>query len=301
MGHGLKRKLPQDSFSMDELNEDLLERILSWLPTSAFFRLNCVSKRWKSAANSASFKLACSRVPSRDPLFLMVSPNLNQSVVFDSAENSWKRLNHPRHLREDSNQGCMPVAASGGLVCYRKSSGNFIVCNPVTGSCSELPPLHLASDNHQSLNAVVMSSSTSNGQQSYKIVLVLGEIPNLFLKFYDSTSVCNGELVVVLLSEFLESASLRVWKFDEANRCWQQIVVMPAAMSHEWYGKKADINCVGAGDRIFICLNSPELCTYIVCDLVNNSWVELPKCCINGEVMEFMSAFSFEPRIEASV
>ncbi|XP_015972160.1 F-box only protein 13 [Arachis duranensis] len=398
---GLKRKLPQNDFSMDELNEDLLERILSWLPTSAFFRLNSVSKRWKSAANSASFKLACSQIPSRDPWFLMVAPNLKQSVVFNSAENSWKRLNYPCHLREDSDQGCMPVAASGGLVCYRKSSGNFIVCNPVTGSCSKLPPLHFASENHQSLNAVVMSSTTSNGQQSYKIVLVLGEIPNLFLKLYNSTSgcwedesalkknvddssmdcdstdanvvyflsttgtvvasnmqrspskqyssvitnkdgretvyflsssgtvvacnladksffeyprllpvfseysidiaVCNGELVVVLLSEFLESASLRVWKYDEANRCWQQIVVMPAAMSHEWYGRKVDINCVGAGDRIFVCLNSPEICTYIVCDLVTNSWVELPKCCINGEVMEFMSAFSFEPRIEASV
>ncbi|KAL1353372.1 F-box only protein 13-like isoform X1 [Arachis ipaensis] len=401
MERGLKRKLPQNNFSMDELNEDLLERILSWLPTSAFFRLNSVSKRWKSAANSASFKLACSRIPSRDPWFLMVAPNLKQSVVFNSAENSWKRLNYPCHLREDSDQGCMPVAASGGLVCYRKSSGNFIVCNPVTGSCSELPPLHFASENHQSLNAVVMSSTTSNGQQSYKIVLVLGEIPNLFLKFYNSSSgcwedesalkknvddssmdcdstdanvvyflsttgtvvasnmqrspskqyssvitnkdgwetvyflsssgtvvacnladksffeyprllpvfseysidiaVCNGELVVVLLSEFLESASLRVWKYDEANRRWQQIVVMPAAMSHEWYGRKVDINCVGAGDRIFICLNSPETCTYIVCDLVTNTWVELPKCCINGEVMEFMSAFSFEPRIEAAV
>ncbi|KAK7310168.1 hypothetical protein RJT34_07497 [Clitoria ternatea] len=29
---------------------------------------------------------------------------------------------------------------------------------------------------------------------------------------------CNGEMLVVLLSEFLESASLRVWKYDEAKR-----------------------------------------------------------------------------------
>ena len=112
---------------------------------------------------------------------------------------------------------------------------------------------------------------------------------------------CNGEMLVVLLSEFLEIATLRVWKYDEASRGWHQIAAMPAANSHEWYGKKADINCVGAGNQIFICLNSTELCTYVMCDLETNKWVELPNCCINGQVIDFMSAFSFEPRIEASV
>ncbi|XP_061368094.1 F-box only protein 13-like [Gastrolobium bilobum] len=402
MEHSLKRKSPENgfnSFSLDDLNEDLFERVLSWLPTSTFFRLTSVCKRWKSAAASVSFKLACSHIPSRNPWFLMIAPSLNQSIIFDSSENTWKRLNHPCLLHEDSNRSCMPVAASGGLVCYRKLSGNFIVCNPVTGACSELPPLHFAPEN-QSLNAIVMST-TCKDQISYKIVLVFGELPNLLYKVYHSSSgswedetalmrkvddnsmdcdstddnvvyflskagnvvassmqrspskqyssvitkkdgkeivyflsssgtvvacnltckcffeyprllpvfseysidvvECNGEMVVVLLYEFLESTSLRVWKFDEANRCWQQLAAMPAAMSHEWHGKKADINCVGAGDRIFICLNSPELCTYIMCDLVTDKWIELPKCCINGQVIEFMSAFSFEPRIEASV
>jgi len=44
MEHGLKRKSPENGdnshlngFSLDDLNEDLLERILSWLPTSSFF------------------------------------------------------------------------------------------------------------------------------------------------------------------------------------------------------------------------------------------------------------------------
>ena len=402
----LKRKSPENgdhqllnSFSLDDLNEDLFERILSWLPTSTFFRLTSVSKRWKSVADSASFKIACSNIPSRDPWFFMVAPNLNQSIIFDSSESTWKRLNHPPLLHEDSNQGCMPVAASGGLICYRKSSGNFIVSNPVTGTCSELPPLDFASQ-HQPLNAIVMST-TAKDQLSYKIVLVFGELPNLLFKVYNSRSgcwedeitlrrkvddtsmeydsaednvvyflskagivvasnmqrspskqyssvitnkdgqeivyflsstgtvvacnltcksyfeyprllpvlseysidlvECNGEMLVVLLSEFLETASLRVWKYDEAKRGWHQIAAMPAAMSHEWYGKKVDVNCVGAGNQIFICLNSSELCTYILCDLVTNKWVELPNCCINGEVIDFMSAFSFEPRIEASV
>lgn len=405
----LKRKSPEsedhlisNSFSLDDLHEDLFEKVLSWLPTSTFFRLTSVSKRWRSVSDSASFKLACSQVPSRSPWFFMVSPNLHQSVIYDSAESSWKRLNnHPSLLLEDSNQSCMPVAASGGLICYRKLSGNFVVCNPLTKSYMELPPLHITPHN-QSLNAIVMSASFN----SYKIVLIHGELLNLSFKVYDSISggwedesvlrrkvddddnssveydstdgnvvyflskagyvvassmqlerspskqyssviakkdgreivyflsssgtvvacnltnkcfseyprllpvfceysidlvECNGEMLVVLLSEFLETQSLRVWKYDEANKCWIQIAMMPPAMSHEWYGKKADINCVGAGDRIFICLNSHDLCTYILYDLASNTWVELPKCCLNGEILEFMSAFSFEPRIEASV
>ncbi|KAG5012565.1 hypothetical protein JHK86_024826 [Glycine max] len=130
------------------------------------------------------------------------------------------------------------------------------------------------------------------------------EYPRL-LPVYNEYSIdvveCNGEMLVVLLSEFLEIATLRVWKYDEANRGWHQIVAMPAANSHEWYGKKVDINCVGVGNQIFICLNSTELCTYVMCDLETNKWVELPNCCINGQVIDFMSAFSFEPQIEASV
>ncbi|KAM1859823.1 hypothetical protein ACFX13_012073 [Malus domestica] len=62
----LKRKsLEQDdcmssTFGIDELNENLVERVLSRLPTSAFFCLTSVCKRSKSVASSPSFKLACS-------------------------------------------------------------------------------------------------------------------------------------------------------------------------------------------------------------------------------------------------
>ncbi|XP_022731181.1 F-box only protein 13-like [Durio zibethinus] len=399
-----KRKLPQEgndmlNFTLDELTEDLLERVLSWLPTSMFFRLSSVCKRWKSVAASESFKLACSRIPSRDPWFFMVDPNLNQSVVFDSAERSWKKLNHPPLLLHNCNCASIPVAASGGLVCFRNMSGNYIVCNPVKGSCRELPPVDPDSRD-RSLHAIAMNVY-SNYHGSYKLILVSGDLSKLSFKVYNSSAdcweeeimlrkqgddytefdsnddddavyflskagnvvatnmqrspskqyssvitlkdgeeivyflsslgtvvacnltqkyfseyprllpvfseysidvvECKGEMLVVVLSEFFESASLRVWRCDEKTKTWNQIAAMPPAMSHEFYGKKVDINCVGAGDQIFICLSSAELCSYVLCDFVTNEWVELPKCSMNGEALEFMSACSFEPRIEASV
>ncbi|XP_022981150.1 F-box only protein 13-like [Cucurbita maxima] len=405
LGVGMTRKRKRDdggnllsNFSLDDLNQDILERVLSRLPTSAFFRLSSVCKRWKSVAASSSFKYACSDVSVRDPWFFMVDSHLDRSIVFDSTEKSWKKLNYP-HVLQSRHHNLMPVAASGGLICFRNSSGNFIVSNPLTGSCSELPPVELDQKN-QYLHAIVMSSDRDGCKGSYKLILVHGQLPKLRFKVYRSTvgcwddnvtlsrkvddsiefnfnddtvvyflsrtgnvvstnmqrspskqysSVivnkngedliyfisssgtimacnlnkrcfveyprllpvfseysidvveCRGEMLVVMLSEFLETASLRVWRYDEDARTWHQIAALPPAMSHEWYGKKIDINCVGAGDQILICMNSNELYTYLLCDLVKNQWTELPKCNMNGEAVEFMSAFSFEPRIEACV
>lgn len=389
-----KRKMQEKdesvmNFDMEELNQDMLEKILSWLPASTFFRLKSVCKRWKSVADSSSFKLACSEIPSRDPWFFMVNPNLTEWTIFDSAENSWKKLNHP------TASNSMPVASSGCLVCFRNEKGELTATNPVTGFSRKLPRVDLPES--QPLVAIAMNTCPKTNL-SYKIVLISGDLSKLSCKVYNSNTnswdneillkrneshefdsnndnavyflskvgtvvatdmqrspskqyssvmtvkngeeiayflsssgtivacnvtrgsffeyprllpafyeysidmvECRGEILVVLLCEFLGSASLRVWRFDENRRSWQQIAAMPPAMSHEFYGKKVDINCVGAGDRILVCLNAAEFFGYVMCDVRSNEWVELPGCYRNGEAVEFMSAFSFEPRIEASV
>ncbi|KAI3854511.1 hypothetical protein MKX03_033418 [Papaver bracteatum] len=418
-------------FSMeDQLNQDLLEKVLSWLPTSSFYRSRSVCKRWNSVAESASFRLACQQVPIRDPWFFMVhNSHLDQSIVFDTSQSNWKHLNNkrPRRNREIKQQSdfitdnssrssndLIPVAASGGLVCFRSTgSGVFLVSNPVTGVSRQLPVLPITVQN-QNIHAIAMNSSSKH---SYRLVLVSGELPNLVVSVYESgkdcweeeiklksqkaegkaaeggeeddaaggggggdevlyflsktgdvvatnmqrspskqySSViavkngeeiiyflsssgtvvscnlaketffeyprmlpvcyeysidvveCRGEMLVVVLSEFLETASLRVWRFseeekEEKDRTWRQIAVMPPSMSHELYGKKADINCVGSGDeKLMICVNSSKVSRYLMCDLETNGWTELPKCVVDGKPKEFMSAFSFEPRIEAHV
>jgi len=105
-----------------------------------------------------------------------------------------KKLNHLRLPLEDSNINYMHVVAFGGLVFYRKLLGNFVVCSPVTGSCTELPPLHFPSENHP-LNLVVMST-TLRDQISYKIVLVFDELSNLLFKVYDSTSCWEDDIAL---------------------------------------------------------------------------------------------------------
>ncbi|KAG2238835.1 hypothetical protein Bca52824_091905 [Brassica carinata] len=329
--------------TLSDLNDDVLEKVLSWLPTSCYFRLTSVCKRWKSTKTSRTFDLACSQVPSRDPWFFMVGVNdstSSSSFVYDSTESSWKNLNRRRDLFS-------PVASSSGLLCFRCSvSGDFLLRNPLTGSSIDLP----CQDDNKPLQAVAMTTS-------YKLVTISGEVPNLCFKFYESSSCswskefdksgnvvvasntllrshskqyssvitvkdnvetvyflsshgtiiacdlllppfleysidlveCNGTMFVVLLSEFYESASLRIWKLEDMS--WVH---------------KGDINCVGGagGNKILVCFNAdlPEVCCrYFVYDLVGEEWSELPRCFSGGEAVEFVSALSFQPRIEATV
>ncbi|CAA7025517.1 unnamed protein product [Microthlaspi erraticum] len=401
--------LASADFPMDDLSEDVLEKVLSWLPTSCFFRMSSVCKRWKSTQSSKSFNLACSQIPRRDPWFFMIGTDLNpSSFVFDSTENSWKNLNHRNNFllhRRDFT----PVASSGGLLCFRSStSGEFLLRNPLTGSSRHLPP----PISNKPLQAVAMTTLTPSSS-SYKLVTISGEIPNLTFRIYDSNSdtwsknqqlsllknnnessphddgdteignstvyflsktgnvivasdnnlqrspskqyssvitvkdntetvyflssygtiiacdltnrcftelpkllppfleysidlvECNGTMFVILLSEFYESASLRIWKLEEQN--WIHVGMLPPALSHELYGRRGDINCVGGGgdgNKILVCFNAnpPEVyCRYFVYDLVAQEWSELPRCFNGGEAVDFVSALSFQPRIEATV
>ncbi|KAK4784900.1 hypothetical protein SAY86_001589 [Trapa natans] len=151
------------ALSLDVLNQDLLETVLSRLPTSAFFRLTFVCKRWRSVSTSATFKLACSEVPARDPWFLMVgssAANPDKSVVFDSVNRNWKQLDRPPLLRRKPD--FIPVASSGGLVCYRGVfDGDF------TRRMQEQDP-------------------------SFELILVPGEFPMLFLTVFDSKANIRG-------------------------------------------------------------------------------------------------------------
>ncbi|KAK4775009.1 hypothetical protein SAY86_009944 [Trapa natans] len=408
--------------SLELLNQDLLETVLSRLPTSAFFRLTSVCKRWRSVSTSASFKLACSEVPARDPWFLMVGSSVtspDKSVIFDSVDRNWKQLDRPPLLggKPDS----IPVASSGGLVCYRGAlDGDFTVCNPLMGSVREIPRPSLPCEARAGLHAIVMRSKPRPMQEQdplFELIVVHGDFPRLFSTVFNSRTntwgadvalsrriygsvdsnfnsdsdsdsdflemnneaesvlyflskagnvvtadmlrspskqyssllisadgdgsgtvyflsssgtvvgcdldrrsffeyprllpfcseysidvmECRGGLAVAVLSEFLETASLRIWRFDDYGRTWVQTAAMPPSMSHEFYGKKMDINCVGSDDRVLICLSSGDVYRYILYDILAEEWVELPQCRMNGVVMEFSSAFSFEPRIEVSL
>ncbi|CAM0906765.1 unnamed protein product [Alopecurus aequalis] len=134
---------------------------------------------------------------------------------------------------------------------------------------------------------------------------VFAELPRILPVHYEysiDVVACDRRAYVVVLTEYLDTASLRVWEFS--GGAWQQVAAMPAAMSHAFYGTKADVNCVGHGGRIMVCVSSGEASGNgcFMCDVGSNRWEELPRGADGGgEATDFVAAFSFEPRMEVAV
>ena len=411
-GGGCGKKRKRAAAGLGDLHDDMLERVLARLPPASYFRLRGVSRRWRAAAESTTFRAACARVPARDPWFLMLEESGHQgpeeqnkqlparpTAVFDSAERAWARWR--------GAPVAAPVAAAGGLVLYRDAAtGELTVVNPLTGASRALP--QPPSSAAGALQAVAMYGSP------YRVVLILGELPDLSMASYDSTAdawevpvaltrkaeddeassrervaeegegggddtvyflsksgdvvattmqrsasreyssavacrgsgsgdavayflsrsgtvvacdlarrafaelprilpayheysigvvACGGAAYAVVLSELLDTASLRVW--EHAGGAWRQVAAMPPAMSHAFRGAKADVNCVGHGDRLMVCVSSGDAAARgcFLCDVRTNRWEELPgRTDGDGEAATgFVAALSFEPRMEAAV
>ncbi|CAL5084075.1 unnamed protein product [Urochloa decumbens] len=413
-GGGKKRKRAVSGLT--DLHDDMLERVLARLPPASYFRLRGVSRRWRAAAESNTFRAACARVPPRDPWFLMLEEDQDQqpqqqqpvparpaAAVFDSAERAWARWR--------GAPASAPVAAAGGLVLYRDpATGDLTVVNPLTGASRALPPPPPSSS---ALQAIAMYGSP------YRVVLIMGDLPDLSIATFDSTKnawegalplsrkaegdeaspreraaeegedaddddavyflsksgdvvattmqrsasrqyscavacrpgaggvgedavayflsrsgtvvscdlsrrafaelprilsayheysidvvACGGAAYAVVLSEFLDAASVRVWEHDGA---WRQVAAMPPAMAQAFRGAKADVNCVGHGDRVVVCVSSVDAAARgcFVCDVRTNTWEELPpRAGREGDgdaATGFVAALSFEPRMEAAV
>ncbi|CAL5071762.1 unnamed protein product [Urochloa decumbens] len=408
-GGGCGKKRKRAASGLGDLHDDMLERVLARLPPASYFRLRGVSRRWRAAADSNTFRAACARVPPRDPWFLMLQdqdqqqllPALPAADVFDSAERAWARWR--------GAPASAPVAAAGGLVLYRDAAtGDLTVVNPLTGASRALPPPPPPSS---ALQAIAMYGSP------YRVVLIMGELPDLSMATFDSTKnawegavpltrkaegdeaspreraaeegedagaddavyflsksgdvvattmqrsasrqyscavacrgeeeavayflsrsgtvvacdlsrcafaelprilpayheysidvvACGGAAYAVVLSEFLDAASLRVWEHDGGGGAWRQVAAMPPAMAHAFRGAKADVNCVGHGDRVVVCVSSGDAAARgcFVCDVRTDTWEELPPRA-GGEgdgdaATGFVAALSLEPRMEAAV
>jgi hypothetical protein len=88
------------------------------------------------------------------------------------------------------------------------------------------------------------------------------------LPMYHEYSIDVMACDAVVLSEFLDAASLCdgawrsslgvcVWEF--AGGAWRQVTAMPPSMLHAFRGATADVNCVGHGGRVMVCVSSSLL------------------------------------------
>ncbi|KAG0550796.1 hypothetical protein BDA96_01G368300 [Sorghum bicolor] len=244
----------------------------------------------------------------RVALFAGDLPDLSMAV-FDSSSDSWEGPLPLSRKAGDDSSCYLDAPAQGGAgaddtVYFLSKSGDVVSTN-MQRSASK-----------QYSSVVVPSSAPGDGDAvayflSYSGTVVacdtarrtFAELPRILPVYFEysiDVVACGAAAYAVVLSEYLDTASLRVWEF--AGGAWRQVAAMPPAMSHGFHGTRADINCVGHGDRLMVCVTSAEASGCFMCDVASNQWEELPKH-VNGdgEANEFLAAFSFEPRVEITV
>ncbi|OEL38707.1 F-box only protein 13 [Dichanthelium oligosanthes] len=240
----------------------------------------------------------------RVALFTGELPDLSMAV-FDSSNGSWEG---PVPLARMSEVSCLDAPGQGGgaddTVYFLSKSGDVVATNMQRSSSKQYSSVVVPSPVHSEGDAVAYFLSHSGTvvacDTARRTFCELPRILPVYFEYSIDVVACGGAAYAVVLSEYLDTASLRVWEF--AGGSWRQVAAMPPAMSHGFHGKRADINCVGHGDRLMVCVSSGEANGCFMCDVGSNRWEELPKY-VNGdgEANEFLAAFSFEPRVEITV
>ncbi|KAM7511929.1 hypothetical protein LguiB_010804 [Lonicera macranthoides] len=124
------------------LPDDLLERILAFLPIASIFRVGCVCKRWNEIVSSRRFLWNSSNtnVSQQKPwYFMFTSSDEPVGYAYDPILRKWYGIDLP--CIQTSNWF---IASSCGLVCFmdNDSRSQLYVCNPITRHCRRLyePP-----------------------------------------------------------------------------------------------------------------------------------------------------------------
>ncbi|XP_073387646.1 F-box only protein 6 isoform X2 [Physcomitrium patens] len=153
--------------AMDEsvwksLPEDLMERVLAWLPIHSLFRMRCVCKQWNSILFSERFVARYTQVSPQKPWIIMYTAG-RVSSAYDSSLKKWHDLAIPAM----SPEKCV-LAASEGLLCYGNEFfpwPNLFVCNPMTKFWQHLPPMRFIKTIH------VVGMVNDRASKSYKILV----------------------------------------------------------------------------------------------------------------------------------
>eukprot|EP00249_Psilotum_nudum_P006680 c19976_g1_i1 orf=146-1366(-) len=191
------------------LPQDIIDRVILWLPIRSLVRAQSVCKDWNTLICSKRFSNLYRRIPSQLP-WLLVFPfdNGNVGLVYDPASYRWFHLSFS-FLPCDSRV----VATAEGLICSvpkTRMSKVWYVCNPISKSCKELPsPPGLFK-----LVFLVVGMVVDKDAGSFKIVMAGSELVAedseqfiLITETYDSTTHCWKRSDILLLD-----TPLSAWK-----------------------------------------------------------------------------------------
>ncbi|KAH7300069.1 hypothetical protein KP509_24G043700 [Ceratopteris richardii] len=142
-----KGKVAGDEVMLQELDggiwsclpEDILEKVLAWLPLTSVLRFRVVCRRWNTLLLSESFLSSHSRSSMRrQPCFLLCT--IGQfACSYDPSLGKWLTLLKP------TSPGASVITSTRSLFCLGNQVAEcrvLCVCNPITRRLRRLPPMH---------------------------------------------------------------------------------------------------------------------------------------------------------------
>lgn len=158
------------------LPDDLLERILGYLPVASIFRAGSVCKRWSEIINSRSFLVNFSYTSLQKPWYFMFTNSDDPGgYVYDPILRKWYSFELP--CIEKSSWF---IASSCGLVCFMDNDdrNQIFVCNPITKKFKRLeePPGLGVSD----YSALALSADATSSRYTVAVVKSK-QVPDDFL------------------------------------------------------------------------------------------------------------------------
>ncbi|KAG8477464.1 hypothetical protein CXB51_030231 [Gossypium anomalum] len=170
------------------LPDDLLERILAFLPIASIFRASSVCRRWHEIVSSKRFLWNFSNVLSQKPwYFMFTSSDEPVGYAYDPILRKWYGIELP----------CIQtpnwfIASSCGLVCFmdNDSRSELHVCNPVTKHCKKLEdPPGLKFPDYSAL-----SISVNRTSHNYTVSVVKSkQVPGNFFQWDLSIHIYDSE------------------------------------------------------------------------------------------------------------
>lgn len=186
-----------DIVSVDSiLPDDLLERILAYLPIASIFRAGCVCKRWHNLVTSKRFlwNFSCHVLSQKPWYFMFTSTDEPYGYAYDPSLRKWYTIDLPYFITSN-----WFIASSFGLVCFMNndSRSELHVCNPITKCSKRLvePPGIRFSD----YNALAISSDKTS--HNYIISIVKSkQVPDNFYQWDLSIDIYTSETMMWVTS-----------------------------------------------------------------------------------------------------
>ncbi|XP_027115336.1 F-box/kelch-repeat protein At3g61590-like [Coffea arabica] len=173
------------------LPDDLLERILSYLPIASIFRAGSVCRRWHEIVSSRRFIWNLSHVLTQKPwYFMFTSSDEPVGYAFDPILRKWYGIELP--YIETSNWF---IASSCGLVCFmdNDSRSQLYVCNPIMKECKKLlEPSGLKFSDYSAL-----AISVNRVSHNYSVSIVKSkQVPGNFFQWDLSVHIYDSETMM---------------------------------------------------------------------------------------------------------